>query len=166
MSESLRTKGYLTEEEVLKGPGAPSVERRAKGRVACIECLQLIPCNPCESSCNFGAIEVGPDINQLPKLYEDKCTGCMSCLHPCPGQAIFMIDESVGQGRAHVYMPWEFLPYPGEGDTVTALDRSGAPLGDAKVVKVTLTKRMDQTAMVTLDVPKEWSMKARSFNRQ
>ena len=166
MSETLKAKGYLTEAEVLAGPGSPSPERRAKGRVACIECLQLIPCNPCEFSCNFGAIVVGEDINQLPRLHEDKCTGCLSCLPICPGQAIFIIDESVGGGRAHVYMPYEFLPLPGEGDTVTALDRTGAALGEATVVKVTKTKRMDQTAMVTLDVPKEWSMRARSFNRK
>ena len=50
--------------------------------------------------------------------------------------------------------------------TLLALDRAGAPLGDATVVKVTKTKRMDQTAMVTLDVPSEWSMKARSFNQK
>ena len=164
MSETLKTKGYLTEQEVMAGPGSPSAERRAKGRVACIECLQLIPCNPCEASCKFDAIVVGKDINQLPRLFEDKCTGCLSCLHPCPGQAIFIIDESVGDSRAHVYMPYEFLPLPKEGDTVTALDRTGAPLGEAKVVKARKTKRMDQTAMVILDVPRQWSMQARSFN--
>ena len=163
MSETLLAKGYLTEEEVLAGPGAPTAARRAKGKVACIECLQEIPCNPCETSCKFEAIKVGDDITNLPKLDEDKCTGCMTCLPVCPGQAIFIIDESMGGGRAQVSMPYEFRPLPAEGDMVTALDRTGAELGEAKVVKIRQSEKMDRTAMVTLDLPREWSMKARSF---
>ncbi len=163
MPDTLKTKGYLTEEEVLAGPGAPSPERRARGKVACIECLQEIPCNPCETSCKFEAITVGRDITSLPRLDGDKCTGCMTCLPVCPGQAIFIIDESMGHGRAQVSLPYEFRPLPAEGDEVTALDRSGAELGPAKVAKVRQTRNMDQTAMITLDVPRDWSMKARSF---
>lgn len=166
MSESLATRGFLTEEEVLAGPGAPSAERRAKGKVACIECLQPIPCNPCETSCRFEAITVGTDITNLPRLDEEKCTGCMTCLPVCPGQAIFIIDESMGEGRAQVSMPYEFRPLPEEGAQVTALDRTGAELGPAKVVKVRQNEKMDRTAMVTLEVPREWSMKARSFRRK
>lgn len=165
MSESLTTKGYLTEAEVLAGPGTPTAERRAKGRVAAIECLQLIPCNPCESGCKFEAITVGSDITALPVIDGDKCTGCMTCLPICPGQAIFIIDESMGDGRAEVSIPYEFLPLPGEGEAVTALDRAGEPLGEARVVKVRQTRNMDRTAMVTLDLPREWSMKARAFTR-
>ncbi len=163
MSETLLTKGYLTENEVLAGPGAPSAERRTKGKVACIECLQLIPCNPCETSCKFDAITVGEDITNLPRLDEDKCTGCMTCLPVCPGQAIFIIDESIGDGRAEVSIPYEFRPLPQKGDGVIALERTGAELGPATVVKVRQAKNMDQTVMVTLNVPRDWSMKARSF---
>ena len=164
MSENLLKKGYLTEEEVVAGPGSPSAKRRALGKVACLECLQLIPCNPCEASCKFGAIIVGEDINQLPRLYEDKCTGCLSCLAVCPGQAISILDDSMGGDRAEVSLPYEFLPLPAVGDKVIALDRTGTPLGEAEVVKVRKTKRMDHTAMVTLGVPRDWSMKARAFN--
>ena len=88
----------------------------------------------------------------------------MTCLPICPGQAIFIIDESVGDGRAQVSMPYEFRPLPQEGAEVTALDRTGAELGPAKVAKVRQTRNMDQTAMVTLDLPRDvGSMKARSF---
>jgi len=163
MSETLLKMGYLTEDEVLAGPGSPSAERRAKGKVACIECLQLIPCNPCETSCKFEAITVGEDITSLPRLDEEKCTGCMTCLPVCPGQAIFIIDESMGDGRAEVSIPYEFRPLPAEGDEVIALERTGAELGEATVVKVRQRKNMDQTVMVTLNVPRDWSMKARSF---
>jgi hypothetical protein len=65
-----------------------------------------------------------------------------------------------------VTVPYEFLPLPEKGETVIALERSGKVLGEAKVTGVRKTERMDQTAMVTLEVPREWSMKARAFQRK
>lgn len=163
MSEGVSTKGYLSEAELENSPGVPSRARRERGPVAVIECTQDIPCNPCEASCKVGAIVVGEDITNLPHLDEDKCVGCRSCIHICPGQAIFMVDESLSNGKAAVSMPYEFLPLPGEGEVVTALDRSGSALGDAAVTSVRKTDKMDRTAVVTLEVPREWSMKARAF---
>ena len=155
--------GFLTEEELKDSPGVPTETRRRKGPVATLECLEDIPCNPCESSCNVGAIIVGEDITNLPHLDGDKCVACQTCVYICPGQAIFMVDESLDNGRATVMMPYEYRPLPEEGEVVTALDRAGRELGDAKVVAIRQTKRMDATATVTLEVPNEWSMKARAF---
>jgi Fe-S-cluster-containing hydrogenase component 2 len=161
-SESSKT-GFLTEEELKDSPGVPSAARRQKGAVAVIECLEDIPCNPCESSCNVGAIVVGEDITNLPHLDGEKCVACQTCVYNCPGQAIFMVDESLAQDRATVLMPYEYRPLPEEGQVVTALDRAGQELGDATVVVVRQTKRMDATAMVTIEVPKEWSMQTRAI---
>jgi hypothetical protein len=36
-------------------------------------------------------------------------------------------------------------------------------LGDAKVIAVRQTKKMDQTATVTIEVPGDWSMRARAI---
>ncbi len=155
--------GYLSEEELLEAPGVPSAERRRKGPVACIECLQDIPCNPCETSCKFGAIVVGDDITGIPHLDGEKCVACRTCVYICPGQAIFLVDEGPGDGRASVMMPYEYLPLPEEGDVVTALDRSGRELGDARVAAVRQGKKMDQTATVTIEVPLDWSMQARAI---
>ena len=163
MSEGLARQGYISEEELEGQPGLPSAGRRAKGAVAAIECIQLIPCNPCEASCKAEAIIVGEDITALPVLYEDKCVGCYTCLPACPGQAIFIVDESLEGDRATVAMPYEFLPLPEKGEEVIALERSGAELGPAEVVRVQKSKRMDQTAMVTIEVPKSWTMKARAL---
>lgn len=160
---SSKTTGYLSEEELKSGPGIPSEARRRKGAVAVIECLEDIPCNPCESSCRVEAIEVGEDITNLPRLDEEKCVACQSCLPICPGQAIFMVDESLPEGKATVTMPYEFRPLPEEGEGVTALDRSGKELGEATVTVVRMTNRMDQTALVTIEIPGDWSMKARAF---
>jgi Fe-S-cluster-containing hydrogenase component 2 len=163
MSQGLSQTGYLSEEEIKNGPGIPSESRRKKGPVAVIECIQDIPCNPCEASCRAGAISVGEDITNLPSLDEEKCVGCQTCVPICPGQAIFIVDESLPDGRATVMMPYEFLPLPDKGEIVTALDRAGNELGDATVTAVRKTERMDETAVVTIEVPKEWSMRARAF---
>ena len=155
--------GFLTEEELKGGPGIPSAARRKKGPVAVIECLEDIPCNPCESSCKAGAIVVGEDITQLPHLDGEKCIACNTCVHNCPGQAIFMVDESLPGDKATVMMPYEYRPLPAEGDGVIALDRAGQPLGDATVTKIRQTRRMDRTATITIEVPKNWSMRARAI---
>ena len=161
-SESSKT-GFLTEEELKGSPGVPTEARRRKGPVATIECLEDIPCNPCESSCKYDAIIVGEDITNLPHLYGENCVACQTCVYICPGQAIFMVDESLPDDRATVMMPYEYRPLPEKEDIVTALDRAGHKLGDAKVVRVRQTKKMDQTATVTIEVPRDWSMRARAI---
>ena len=161
-SDSTKT-GVLTARELADSPGIPTETRRRKGPVASIECLEDIPCNPCESSCNVDAIIVGEDITNLPHLDGDKCVACQTCVYICPGQAIVMVDESLPNGKATVMMPYEYRPLPEKGEVVSALDRAGQKLGDATVVAVRQTKRMDQTATVTIEVPREWSMRARAI---
>jgi len=163
MPKGMSETGYLSDEELDNGPGIPSEGRRRKGPVAVIECIQDIPCNPCEASCPEGAIQIGEDITNLPHLLEDKCIGCQSCLPICPGQAIFLVDESSTEGVARVTMPYEFLPLPEKEAIVIALDRAGQELSDAKVIRVRKTDKMDSTALVTIEVPKEWSMRTRAF---
>ncbi len=163
MPQDSKITGFLTDEELKDSPGVPSEARRKKGPVATIECMEDIPCNPCESSCNVGAIIVGEDITNLPHLDGEKCVACQTCVYICPGQAIFMVDESLSNGKATVMMPYEYRPMPQKGDLVTALDRTGRQLGEAEVVAVRQTKKMDQTATVTIEVPKAWSMQARAI---
>ena len=161
-NDALKT-GFLSAEELKGGAGIPSESRRRKGAVAVLECLEDIPCNPCEASCKVGAIIVGEDITTPPRLYEDKCVGCRTCVPICPGQAIFIVDESLPDTRATVEMVYEYTPLPEKGETVTALDRSGQEIGQAVVSAVRKTAKMDQTATVTIDVPIKWSMTARAI---
>ena len=68
----------------------PTMEVLLKPK-AIIECYQQIPCNPCETSCPTHAITIGEDINQIPIIDFDKCTGCSICARVCPGLAISIV---------------------------------------------------------------------------
>ncbi|MFQ5811320.1 MAG: 4Fe-4S binding protein [Armatimonadota bacterium] len=142
-------------------PGVPSAERMRRGPVAVVECIEEIPCDPCETGCAQGAITIGTPITRIPHLDEELCTGCGHCIAVCPGQAIFVVDMSLPDGKATVSVPYEFLPLPEKGQTVTALDRSGTSVGEAEVVRVADPKAYDHTPVVTLRVPVEAAMVVR-----
>lgn len=160
--QTLQTKGYLLPEDLDGALGVPSARRREQGPVAVFECVQEIPCNPCEQACKEGAVRVGERITTCPELVPEACTGCARCVAACPGQAVFVVDESRGD-LAQVTIPYEFLPLPEKGRRVMALDRSGAVLGPAEIVRVRRSKSMDATATVTMAVPRSWAMLARFF---
>ena len=89
MSSILKV-GYPCMEELRKVPGFPSEERMRKGPVAVIECVQEIPCNPCQAACPKKAITIGENITHLPVLDQEVCIGCGICISRCPGLAIFV----------------------------------------------------------------------------
>jgi Fe-S-cluster-containing hydrogenase component 2 len=134
----------------------PSDEHLNKG-VAIIECVQEIPCDPCVGICPVNAISM-KNINAVPKIDYDKCTGCKRCVGICPGLAIFVIK--LKDDKALITLPYEFLPIPKIGETATALDRVGKPRGKVKVVKV---NKSNKTAVVTIEVDKDMIMKIRNI---
>ncbi|MHC2994834.1 MAG: 4Fe-4S binding protein [Candidatus Atribacteria bacterium] len=155
----LEKTGIPTDDD-LKGV-IPNKRRLAKGPVVIIECFQEIPCDPCAISCKLGAIKPFEDINDLPQVDFDKCTGCGICISSCPGLAIFVIDENYSEKEALSKLPYEMLPLPRKGEDVYALDRTGKIVGKAKVIKVLKTK--NQTNVITILVPKNMVMKVRSI---
>jgi ferredoxin len=158
--------GVATRAELLKSPGYPSSGRMAKGAVAVIECMQEIPCDPCEASCPFGAIIVGQPITNLPRLLEDKCIGCGLCLAACPGQAIFLEDLTYAGKEALVAFPYEFLPLPTKGSRVEAVDRTGEVVAPARVVRVLNPRKYDRTPVVYVAVPKDHAHEVRCMRRE
>jgi len=142
----------------------PDKKRLAKGPVVIIECFQKIPCDPCAASCKFGAIKSFKDINDLPIVDFDKCTGCGICISSCPGLAIFVIDENYSDEKSLIKIPHEMLPLPEKGEDVYALDRAGSILGKVKVIKVLKIK--NKTNIVSLEVPKSMTMKVRSIKME
>jgi len=146
-------------------PGMPS-EARLEGRaVACIECRQEIPCNPCESACPHGAITVGTPITNLPVLDEDKCIGCGLCIARCPGLAIFCLHKHFSETASLVSFPYEYLPLPEKGQIVRCVSRSGAYVTDGVVHSVKTAAAFDHTAIVTVEIPKQHLMDVRSMER-
>lgn len=160
ISENLLLHGFVADDEIERFPG---VTHRA-GVHPVMECTQNIPCNPCEDACPKHVIEVGSNITNLPHIVEgNECIDCGMCVASCSGQAIFLINEDTGDGKAEVTMPYEFLPLPTEGQTGKALSREGKPVCDATVVRVRSSKAYDHTNLVTISVPKDMVMKARFF---
>ncbi|MCD8350887.1 MAG: hypothetical protein LUC93_09800 [Planctomycetaceae bacterium] len=140
----------------------PSEERRKKGAYVVMECYEKIPCNPCVTSCAFGAVTM-ENINELPDCDADKCTACGKCVSRCPGLACFVIDETVGDGKVKITFPHEMLPIPKAGDTVDALGRDGAVVGKAEVLKVNTAKNLDRTAVITVLVDENLLYDVRSI---
>lgn len=157
--------GIPSETELANCPGIPSMERIKKGRVACIECVQEIPCNPCESSCKCGAITVGSCITNLPNLDEEKCIGCGICVASCPGLAITLLDLSYSDTECTIDFPFEYLPLPEVGDIVEAVDRSGSVRCKGKVLKITKLSSYAGTTVIRISVPAEYVHEVRSIKR-
>jgi Fe-S-cluster-containing hydrogenase component 2 len=155
--------GIATLKELRASPGYPSDKRFETGPVAVIECIQKIPCNPCESACRFNAIVVGDPIINLPRLVEDNCRGCGECISACPGLAIFVVNKTHSPDEAAVSMPYEYLPLPEPDSVVDALNRRGGRLCSGRVIRVANPQKNDSTAVVTIVVPKRFSDEVRSL---
>ena len=129
----------------------PGSERLAKGPVAVVECFQEIPCNPCYTACKSGAILPFQDINHLPVIDHDKCSGCALCISKCPGLAIFVVDDTYAPGKTVIKMPYEMLPVPEKGQEVSVLDREGQAVGKGVVVGVQNSKSRTLVIAVAVD---------------
>ena len=163
--EGYQATGVPSEAELQNFPGRPSEERMKKGRVAVVECLQEIPCNPCEPGCRFGAIKIGENITALPCLDEDLCTGCGQCVPKCPGLAIFIVNKSYSETEATVDFPYEYLPLPEKGDTVEAADRAGRTVCPGHVLRVISLPENGGTNVISLAIPKEYADDVRGMKR-
>jgi Fe-S-cluster-containing hydrogenase component 2 len=157
-----RAGGVLTVEEIKNFPGWPGDENIEKKRVAVLECVEDIPCNPCEEICPVGAIQVGEPVTNLPVIDGEKCTGCNQCIAICPGLAIFVVEKNHSEHLSSISMPYELLPFPGRGDGVKGLNRSGEVVCDALVESVLTSKKLDKTNIVTVTVEKKFCHEVRS----
>jgi thioredoxin reductase/Fe-S-cluster-containing hydrogenase component 2 len=157
--------GVHCEEELKSSPGFPDPERLRKGGVAVIECVQDIPCNPCELACHQGAIRIGVPITNLPALDVDACSGCGLCVAACPGLAIFVVDLNYSHTEALVTLPYEYTSLPDIGDLVGAVDREGTIVTAARVTRVHNARAFNHTAVITIAVPKEYGMVVRGISR-
>ena len=164
LSSNLLKKGYVADEEIERFPGIPSAEKRSRGLTPVIECTQNIPCDPCRDACAKGCIRISDNIIDLPSLQDEvQCTGCGMCVAACPGQAIFLVDETYNEEEALIGIPYEFYPLPDPGETGAVFTRAGKPAGTGKVVRVQKAKVLDGTSVLWISVPKSRSMDVRFF---
>lgn len=161
ISKNLLAHGYVTQEELTN---FPSYSYKKAGVHPVIECTQNIPCNPCQDSCKVGCIKIGADITKIPVIDEaKKCVDCGMCVANCPGQAIFLVNETYEDGYGSISFPYEFLPIPQIGDKGMALDRKGHAVCKTKIVGVKKLPIMDKTAVITMKVPVQYINSARFF---
>ncbi|GHV94437.1 ferredoxin [Spirochaetia bacterium] len=162
-TEGLLSTGIPSIEELVSCKGIPGAERIAKGRVAVIECIQPIPCNPCVKACPFGAISINGDITEPPVLDGERCTGCGNCVPRCPGLAIFLVDLNYSETEATVDFPYEYLPLPQKDAEVEAVDRSGRIVCPGRVLQVLSPPSYEGTTVIRLAIPKEFAGIVRSM---
>ena len=161
VSMNLLEKGFVSDDEIERFPGVI----HKMGVHPVMECTQNIPCNPCQDACPKGCISIGSNITNLPFVKEDsQCINCGMCVASCSGQAIFLVDEDMGDGYASITLPYEFFPLPNAGDMGYGLSRDGNKLCQAEVISVKSVKAFDHTNLLTMKVPKEYAMKARFFS--
>jgi Fe-S-cluster-containing hydrogenase component 2 len=153
---SLAKNGFMMLEELkVASNNYPSEDRMRKGPVAIAECIEEIPCNPCESACRFGAILVGECITNVPVIDREKCTGCGVCVAHCSGMAIFVMDKSYSDTVGSVAFPYEYPHLPQVGDRVDAVDRAGRIVCKGCIKRILMPASFDKTHVVTVEVPIE-----------
>ncbi|MFZ2413346.1 MAG: hypothetical protein WAW16_03930, partial [Candidatus Cryosericum sp.] len=70
-------------------------------------------------------------------------------LKVCPGLAIFIQDKS--KAKPLVIVPYEYLPLPVRGDTVTLLGRDGTSLGTARVKFVLPADNVSRSSLISVE---------------
>jgi Fe-S-cluster-containing hydrogenase component 2 len=162
--KTLKTRGAPSLSELAAAGMLPSMEDMARSACLCIECVEEIPCNPCETSCPHGAIKVGDPITNLPVFDRSKCTACGLCIPACPGQAITI--KQIQGDLATIRFPWEYVPVPSAGDAVDMLDRYGDTVCRGKILGANTAKRNDRTVILTAEFPAGFSQQVITIRRK
>lgn len=154
--QGLKYTGAPSWEELNASSAFPDDSVRRRGPLAIIECIEQIPCNPCESACPKGAIRVGDPITNLPKVDAKLCVGCGLCVAKCPGLAIYVKDYTHGETTATLSFPFEYYPLPKAGMQVQLVGRHGEAICEGTICKVVLASSADHTAVVTASFDKTY----------
>lgn len=161
----VKLSGSPNKQEIARSPGYPTENYWKKGPLAFIECVEEIPCNPCESSCPQGAISVGNPITNLPVLDPEKCIGCGMCIAACPGLAIYVKNYNFSPQEASITFPYEYWPLPEKDQEVTLVNEMGKRICQGKVIRVTDIERNKHTPLITVSYPPEFFELVKTIER-
>ncbi len=164
MHDGILYTGVPTETELANAPGVPPLDEIKPRGTAFVECLQTIACNPCEANCPTGAISIGREIANIPRLDASKCIGCGTCVSKCPGLAISVIAFNKNTATTVMSIPYEYYPLPEIGSTVCAVDRGGKYICDAKVLDIIPKTEKQSTCVVKIEFPDKYAFKVKSIN--
>ena len=156
MNNEHRKTGILTDEQLQEL--APALT----GKIAIVECVEDIPCDPCVTACPTEALVMDSLVGK-PELIPEKCEGCGSCIAECPGLAIFVVDFDYSREEAVVMLPYEFVPLPEKGEKVDLLDREGEKCGEGTILRVRPHK--NKTTVLSVVVPRTLAMQVRNVRR-
>ena len=104
-------------------------------------------------------------IRKIIRIDEEKCNGCGICMTRCPGLAIFGLNAVYSEKTALVSFPYEYVPLPEKGSRIDCTDREGHFVTEGTVYQVRESKAFDHTAIVTVEIPREYSMDVRFIVR-
>lgn len=165
MNCELKIKGAPSLEELRASSAYPTPEQLRKGPIAVIECIEEIPCNPCEAACPMHAIHIGCPITNLPRLDVEKCIGCGKCISACSGLAIYVKDYTHSENSCTISFPFEYLPLPAVGVEVEMVGRHGEVFCNGTILKVNTAKSNGNTAVITAEYPKQYFEEVVSMKR-
>ena len=148
---------WIAKREVLKSRPGDHVAREQvvpkKEWQPVFFCTEEIPCNPCTTVCPTKSITLKAkrgNIMDLPYYSGRDCRGCAACVASCPGLAISLVRR-LDDKYAEVLLPWEFLADFEPGFRLPLLDKTGAFLEEAELLKKTFYKKQ-KTWVLSLKV--------------
>ena len=138
---------WVAKREVLKSKPGDRIAREAVKPSAAWQpvffCTEEIPCNPCTTVCPTKSIQLKAkrgNIMDLPYYSGHDCKGCAACVATCPGLAVSLVRK-LDDAWCEVMLPYEFLADFEAGTKLPLLDKDGAFLEEAEVVKKTFYKK-------------------------
>jgi len=161
----LKTTGAPSREELHATEGYRLPDPDRPRPLAVIECIEGIPCNPCETACPQQAITVGEEITALPVVDMTLCNGCGLCVAACPGLAIYLKQRFYREDQSYIAFPFEYLPFPESGQAVEMVDREGRTLCEGTVLKVVINRKNDHTAVIHAAYPEKFFEEVVSIKR-
>jgi NADPH-dependent 2,4-dienoyl-CoA reductase/sulfur reductase-like enzyme/ferredoxin len=138
---------WIQKREVLKSRPGDRIKREpvvpGKDWQPVFSCTEEIPCNPCTTVCPSKSISLRPrrgNIMDLPYYSGRDCRGCSACVAACPGLAVTLVRR-LDEAYCEVLLPWEFLADFEAGARLPLLDKGGAFLEEAELLKKTFFRK-------------------------